>query len=192
MTLKQRMIAASMSVGANTRGVHGAIGARSSYCVRCGTPAPERQNHTGALEPGGLCVQCELEAREAANERAAVREFKVCEHPDCFSYVARDRRRWCSFHGERQDELRAYVSAELRRKRGLRDQLLARSNGRCFYRDHPERSPDCTGELVAGQIHVDHVLPLRHRPDLAEEITNLVLSCAPCNLLKSDRSWMLI
>lgn len=59
-----------------------------------------------------------------------------------------------------------------------RRDIFAKSCGRCHY---------CSGMLVLdGQWHVEHMLP--RALGGADEITNLVAACAPCNLAKSDRT----
>ena len=38
-----------------------------------------------------------------------------------------------------------------------------------------------------GEFAIDHFRPVKHRPDLATEYTNLLYVCLPCNLRKLDR-----
>ncbi len=39
-----------------------------------------------------------------------------------------------------------------------------------------------------GDLHVEHVVPKRYRPDLEQEWTNFLLGCANCNAIKGDRN----
>ena len=39
-----------------------------------------------------------------------------------------------------------------------------------------------------GDLHVEHVVPKRRRPDLAEDWTNFLLGCSNCNGIKRDRN----
>ena len=39
-----------------------------------------------------------------------------------------------------------------------------------------------------GDLHVEHVVPRRRRPDLTEEWTNFLLGCTNCNGIKSNRN----
>ncbi len=39
-----------------------------------------------------------------------------------------------------------------------------------------------------GDLHIDHVVPKSHRPDLEEKWTNMLLGCSNCNGTKSDNN----
>ena len=39
-----------------------------------------------------------------------------------------------------------------------------------------------------GDLHVEHVVPKRHRPDLEDEWSNFLLGCRNCNSIKKDRN----
>ena len=39
-----------------------------------------------------------------------------------------------------------------------------------------------------GDLHIEHVIPMNHRPDLEQEWTNFLLGCANCNAIKGDRN----
>jgi len=39
-----------------------------------------------------------------------------------------------------------------------------------------------------GDLHVEHVVPRNHRPDLEQEWTNFLLGCVNCNAIKGDRN----
>ena len=39
-----------------------------------------------------------------------------------------------------------------------------------------------------GDLHVEHVIPRNHRPDLEQEWTNFLLGCVNCNAIKGDRN----
>ncbi|NKC14212.1 MAG: hypothetical protein GKR94_19135 [Gammaproteobacteria bacterium] len=38
-----------------------------------------------------------------------------------------------------------------------------------------------------GDLHVEHVIPSNHRPELEQEWTNFLLGCVNCNAIKGDR-----
>lgn len=59
-----------------------------------------------------------------------------------------------------------------------RREVFAKSNGGCFYCGRPL--------ALDGTWHVEHQLPRALGGD--DSILNLVASCAPCNLAKSDRT----
>ncbi len=42
-------------------------------------------------------------------------------------------------------------------------------------------------ELARGIFHIDHFLPVAHRPDLVTDYDNLLYVCASCNFAKGDR-----
>ena len=65
---------------------------------------------------------------------------------------------------------------EFRPYRTAKADLLARIGGYCSYCER------------TGDLHVEHVVPRRHRPDLEEEWTNFLLGCANCNGIKKDRN----
>ena len=48
--------------------------------------------------------------------------------------------------------------------------------------------PYCSYCERRGDLHVEHVVPRHHRPDLAEEWTNLLLACVNCNSIKGKRN----
>ena len=54
--------------------------------------------------------------------------------------------------------------------------LLARLGGYCNYCER------------TGDLHVEHIVPRNHRPDLGEEWCNFLLGCVNCNSIKSDRN----
>ena len=54
--------------------------------------------------------------------------------------------------------------------------LLQRIGGYCSYCER------------TGDLHVEHVVPGRHRPDLEEEWDNFLLGCTNCNGTKGDRN----
>jgi len=55
--------------------------------------------------------------------------------------------------------------------------LIKNSNNICFW---------CDREIPKGKMHLDHITPLSKGGD--DTINNLVVSCASCNLRKSDKS----
>ena len=78
-----------------------------------------------------------------------------------------DRGPWPETAGERKSFARYR-----RAKRDLLDRLGA-------YRSYCERT---------GDLHVEHVVPKHHRPDLAGEWTNFLLGCVNCNSIKLARN----
>ena len=54
--------------------------------------------------------------------------------------------------------------------------LLARLGNYCSYCERP------------GDLHVEHVIPVKHREDLQGEWTNFLLACANCNGTKQHRN----
>ena len=58
----------------------------------------------------------------------------------------------------------------------VKDDLLSRLGAYCSYCER------------IGDLHVEHVVPKRHRPDLEQEWTNFLLGCANCNAIKGNRN----
>ena len=54
--------------------------------------------------------------------------------------------------------------------------LLSRLGGYCSYCER------------TGDLHIEHVVPTNHRPDLEQEWTNFLFGCANCNAIKGDRN----
>ena len=50
--------------------------------------------------------------------------------------------------------------------------LLSRLGGYCRYCER------------TGDLHIEHVVPTNHRPDLEQEWTNFLFGCANCNAIK--------
>lgn len=71
---------------------------------------------------------------------------------------------------------RALRRARKRAQRSL-GAVIARDGGACAY---------CKTALIAGQIHVDHVVPVSRGG--SHEIGNLVASCSGCNQRKGART----
>lgn len=51
---------------------------------------------------------------------------------------------------------------------------------------HGHKCNQC--QSTVAPLHVDHIKPIKHYPELALDLSNLQVLCAPCNLRKGDRT----
>ena len=79
-----------------------------------------------------------------------------------------DRGPWPLDEENREKRFRSYRKAKA--------DLLARLGNYCSYCERP------------GDLHVEHVIPVKHREDLEGEWTNFLLGCANCNGTKQHRN----
>lgn len=79
----------------------------------------------------------------------------------------------------------AEAAVTLRPKRATRVNLKAADRNRIFERDHGHCAY-CKGQLLYNETwHIDHIKPISKGG--TNDLTNLVLSCARCNLEKSAK-----
>ena len=79
-----------------------------------------------------------------------------------------DRGPWPLDEENREKRFRPYRKAKA--------DLLAKLGNYCSYCERP------------GDLHVEHVIPVKHREDLEGEWTNFLLGCANCNGTKQHRN----
>lgn len=91
------------------------------------------------------------------------------------------KRRYQQLHRE-QGRIRAHKRRARKRAshqhhtvQQIREQY-ARQRGRCYY---------CTQKVKWGDHHIEHVIPLSRGG--SNDISNIVISCAPCNLSKGSK-----
>lgn len=77
-----------------------------------------------------------------------------------------DRGPWPRDHGTNAKKFDPYTKAKA--------DLLCRLGEYCSYCER------------LGDLHVEHVVPRNHRPDLEQEWTNFLLGCVNCNAIKSN------
>ena len=56
---------------------------------------------------------------------------------------------------------------------------------------HGHQCKQCGAKASEGaKLHIDHIKPVKHWPELALDLSNLQVLCAPCNLNKSDKIYI--